>query len=225
MPFNIMYYLIGRELAAVDEARASQLAILSSGMLNIPMAMGLVMTSVIAEQEAPVATAGAAPGGGTADGRVTVPDVHGLSAEDAEDALIEAGFVGTLEILVDYSDASERNLVIDQDPSAGSSIAPDDDISLVVGLGEGITVPSVETMHLDKATEILEDLGLEVVASEAEELEDGLPVGHVARQDPEAGTKVAPEVEDGTVTLFVVSGAAFLPDVEGRPEEPVPVSG
>ena len=65
---------------------------------------------------------------------ISVPDVTGLSQEDAETALIAEGLIlGT--VTEAYSDVVTTGLVISQDPVEGALISPGSAVAIVVSLG------------------------------------------------------------------------------------------
>ncbi|MCR5410445.1 MAG: PASTA domain-containing protein [Lachnospiraceae bacterium] len=142
-------------------------------------------------------------------------DVTGKSLEEAKKALEEAGFV--VQSAYEASDDVETNLVISQNPVAGSQIPPGYTVTLVVSSGSGnITVPSLINATSAEAKVMLENLGLAISLTEGSS--ETVPVGSVISQTPEAGTKAAP----GTTVLVVIStgssGAA-----EEIPEGSIPV--
>lgn len=201
MPFNPLYFIVGRQLAArsVDEGRATQLALLSSGMLDLPLPMGLVMTNIIAEREASVIQATADGSAPPAD-EIAVPAVMGHSVEQAQATFAGAGLTGEVIVQESYSDDAEADRVVGQSPIAGTVVSPGQKLVLLVGQGEARLVPDCRTMRALEAELLLQTYGLEPEPKPAQEDVDGLCSGHVAKQEPEPGWHAGAD----TVTVYIV---------------------
>ncbi len=140
---------------------------------------------------------------------MVVPDVSGLTAEDAEARLVEAGLgyaVGSTRVSVDVSAGS----VIDQDRPAGARVEPGTVVNVVLSVGpQSFTVPDLVGVGLAEARGTLEALGLKVmleaVSSESTE-------AVVLEMFPAPGAPVSPGDE---VRLSVPGGtegeAVLLP--------------
>jgi serine/threonine-protein kinase len=141
--------------------------------------------------------------------QTTVPDVVGMTLEEATAALREARLkVG--EIREEEAPDAEPSEVLDQFPSADEEVPVGREIDLVVASAS--TVPDVVGESQEDATAILEDAGYAV--SVATEPSDTVEEGFVIAQDPDAGA----EYESGqTVTILVSEGAEAqeMPDVTG----------
>ncbi len=128
---------------------------------------------------------------------VTVPDVLGFAAADAENTIDAAGLLANRES--EESDSPEGT-VIRQSPGAGSEVEEGDRVTIVVSEGPGdVTVPNVVGQSRDAAAGRLSGLGLDVRIVEREtevESEDD----EVLDQVPGAGTRLPPG-ED--VTIYV----------------------
>ncbi|MCE7080684.1 Stk1 family PASTA domain-containing Ser/Thr kinase [Streptomyces sp. ST2-7A] len=99
----------------------------------------------------------------TAPEDAEVPDVVGLSFEDAQRRLEQEGF--TVARRDQESGDVAAGQVMTQDPSAGSRRAPGSQITITVALEpqpEQIQVPNVVGQSFDQAREQLEGLGLQV---------------------------------------------------------------
>ncbi len=106
-----------------------------------------------------------------------------------------------------HSDTVPEGRIVRQQPEPGASVAPGTTVSVTVSLGpEFVTVPRVVEWTYDEAEQTLERLGLDV--EKREEFALQTPAGVVMRQDPPAGTRVAP----GTKVTLVVSRG--LPKVQ-----------
>jgi beta-lactam-binding protein with PASTA domain len=157
-----------------------------------------------------------------------VPDVVGLRRAQAVDVLQKAGYG------VDARrTASEeaRGIVVDQSPDAGSELALNQTVEIVVSRGPEV-VTTVETVTETIATVTVPDVigddhveagaridALDLIA-DSFPVESDDPLGTVVAQNPEAGTPVPPRSH---VSLAVALGpddrpTAVVPDVTGRNE-------
>jgi len=134
-------------------------------------------------------------------GQTEVPDVTGLSQDDAEQQLEDAGFTSTVETKA--SSDVDSGLVIETDPAGGEMARRGSEVTVTVSTGAAqVKVPPVVGQTLNAAKQQLSAVGLDF--SSSEEPSDR-PAGEVIDQSPTAGTKVDP----GTaVTLTVSSGPA-----------------
>ena len=142
---------------------------------------------------------------------VSVPDVVGLSSQSAIRELRASGFV--VSQVFEASETVEGNEVISQFPAALAEVEQGDEIEITVSSGAvPVAVPGVVGQNANDAARFLQDRGF---ASELR-VESGstAPAGQVLRQDPSAGSEVAP---DSTVVLYVAEGvqAVEVPDVKG----------
>jgi serine/threonine-protein kinase len=154
---------------------------------------------------------------GVAPENVTVPeDLVGMTQEDAEAAIQDAGLeVGEIST-EETDDESLVGTVQSSNPSPGTSVPPGTAVNLVVyGGPESIIVPDVVNQTRDDARDTLRDLGLEVEA--AEESSSSVDEGLVIRTDPRGGTSVEP---GSTVTIVVSTGEDLVevPSVIGFDE-------
>jgi beta-lactam-binding protein with PASTA domain len=169
------------------------------------------------------------------DGReaqaIVVPDVLGLEANEARQRVRAAG----LEPEVERAPSGEpRGIVFDQQPAAGTGVAPRSAVVLAVSEGPPETTVTVtttvtETQPTVTVPDVLGDDHVEAGA-EIDALDlvaDSFPAesdearGTVVAQNPAGGTRVA----EGThVRLEVALGTgerpdATVPDVIGLPED------
>jgi serine/threonine-protein kinase len=119
-----------------------------------------------------------------------VPNVVGETEEDAEEILVEAGFVvGT--VTPQESDEDE-GVVLEQDPPGDSEARPGTAVNLVVSSGPAtVAVPDVICQDLGSAQEEVEGEGLDFVVT-GSRFSDECEPGTVAEQNPSAGTEVQP---------------------------------
>ena len=142
--------------------------------------------------------------------QTTVPDLVGLSLEDATAALEEARLkLGG--VTTGTAEDAEPDEVLEQFPAAGREVDRGTEVDLVVA--QGTTVPDVVGESQGDAQEILDDAGYDVaiITEPSDEVEEGF----VIAQDPDPGT----ELEQGsTVTILVSEGpeAQEMPDVTGE---------
>jgi len=149
---------------------------------------------------------------GKAPKQVTVPNVVGMTEDEARTAITDAGLkVGNVTPQPDPAPAGE---VIGQDPSANSTENKGSAVDLVVSTGPSdVTVPDVVCESLGKAESELNKAGFQVVTSETEtQFNFECPKnGRVAAQDPPANSS-APS--GSTITL--------IPSTDVSPTSPSP---
>jgi len=148
---------------------------------------------------------------GTSVPVISVPNVVGLSSQVAIRELQASGFV--VSQVFEASETVPSNEVISQSPAARAEIGQGEEIEITVSSGAvPVTVPGVVGQSAGDAARFLQDRGF---ASELQVVEGSTaPAGQVLRQDPVAGSGVAP---GSTVTLFVAEGlqAISVPEVAG----------
>ena len=139
---------------------------------------------------------------------VEVPSLIGLTLDEAEAAIADAGLV--VGDVSDRESQEEEDVVLEQEPEPGSKVAPESPVALVVSGGPGtVTVPDVSCQDIDEAQAEISDagLGFDVVG---EQFSDTCPEGTVAEQNPGGGA----QVEQGTTVRVTES--------EGSEPEPTP---
>ncbi|MCL1798716.1 MAG: Stk1 family PASTA domain-containing Ser/Thr kinase [Eggerthellaceae bacterium] len=146
-----------------------------------------------------------------------VPNVGGLTIEEATLKLVNAGFeVGTVE--EDFDIDVEAGRVAAQDPKAGDRVESGTKVNLVISKGpKQVVVPDLTDKTADEAKEILEELGLKYTAGTAEHSEK-IPVNQIIRQEPEAGQTV----DEGTTVTYYLSlgiGNTDVPYVIGLSQD------
>ncbi|PRY59079.1 Stk1 family PASTA domain-containing Ser/Thr kinase [Glycomyces artemisiae] len=142
----------------------------------------------------------------------TVPEVIGLSEQEASDAITAE----ELEVKVEYDTATDPNdtaigKVTDQSPSPNDEVDQGTTVTItVLQAPADVEVANVVGDQFEDAKAELEGDNLVV---EKTEIEDTAPAGEVLSQDPAAGDAVPPGT---TVTLTVSAGGqATVPDVRG----------
>ena len=144
-----------------------------------------------------------------APSQAMVPNVVGMTADDAKKAITDAklGFDSTSA----YSDDVEEGKVISQSIAGGTQVQQGTAVSVSVSLGpkpvEDVTVPDVLTYSWSDAEATLRSAGLAARYT-------GDPAGVVVSQDIPAGTKVAPSTLV-TVTLSAPTPLVEVPNLVG----------
>jgi hypothetical protein len=139
--------------------------------------------------------------------RVQVPDLVGLSQEEARGLVEEAGL--QLAVVGERHDPAVPALnIITQTPPAGQMVREGETIGVVISQGPNfVSVPAVEGLPITAAEPGLREMGLDISqegvwSKEAE--------GVILSQDPPAGSIVS---EGSVVTLIVSSGPRLMLDV------------
>jgi serine/threonine-protein kinase len=150
---------------------------------------------------------------GSTVARVDVPDLTGLTVEEATDALAADG----LRLGTQTPTTSDRpaETIIAQQPAAGETIETGQSVNVTVSMGlEQVTVPELVALtSVEAATVALSDVGLTL--GTVLERNSQQPAGYVLEQDPLPGT----QVDAGTpVTITVSSGLTRVPAVVGLSE-------
>ena len=130
---------------------------------------------------------------------ITVPRVTGMSLEEAEQVLADAGLTTRVARRQPSSDVPAFS-VISQDPEDGRRVTEGAVVALVISTGpEEVDVPTVVGLTREEADQLLIDAGLAVgeVGAEASET---VPEGRVISQTPATG-----RLEIGEPVNFVVS--------------------
>jgi serine/threonine-protein kinase len=151
-------------------------------------------------------------GGGPAN--VTVPRLEGMTLQEAEAELLEAGLELGAQTQQPTSDPSLVNHVIGSTPKAGESAKGGDTVAVIIGIQQtGVRVPDVSGQEVDDALKALRDAGLDPQRPDSADDSD-----RVSGTSPGAGQVVPPNSE---VELLTGSsdGEATMPDVTGLREE------
>jgi beta-lactam-binding protein with PASTA domain/predicted Ser/Thr protein kinase len=128
--------------------------------------------------------------------RVAVPDVTGITGDEAQAVLRDAGFRTRVERR--YSDTVAEGEVISTDPPGGRRATKGSQVTLVVSRGtQPVQVPDVTALDREGARAALEVQGLRPVFS-SQETDEEEP-GQVLEQQPAPGSEVAPGAEVAVV--------------------------
>ncbi|MFD5867693.1 PASTA domain-containing protein [Corynebacterium sp. NPDC060344] len=139
---------------------------------------------------------------------VKVPDVVGLSLDDARKVIEDAGLT-VADVTEEFSETYDPRAVLSVTPDPGTGLARGSDVTLAVN--NGIEVPDVEGLTLDEARTKLEEAGLtvrDVTRSESSPRK----AGQIDSTTPQAGTMVEPT--NATIDL-VVSDRVEVPNILG----------
>ncbi|MFM9451204.1 Stk1 family PASTA domain-containing Ser/Thr kinase [Streptomyces europaeiscabiei] len=151
------------------------------------------------------------PGNDAGNDTLKAPDFVGQSEADAKQAATNVDLKVTTT--KDECENQKTGNVCEQTPKADTVVKKGDTIALVISTGAPkVAIPNVISRDIDKATQMLEDKGMQVETKSTESSEDA---GTVLSQDPDPGT----ELEKGsTVTLEVAKAEekATVPTVAGR---------
>ncbi|MFN2488940.1 MAG: Stk1 family PASTA domain-containing Ser/Thr kinase [Actinomycetota bacterium] len=132
---------------------------------------------------------------------VEVPQVEGLPEEQAIGLLQGLGL--GVDVNREPNPDVDEGVVVAQEPAAGTEVAPEDVVSILVSEGpEDFELPDVGGQDADEAEAQLTELGLSVSQEESEE-GCAQPPDTVCDTDPDAGTSVG---EGDEVVLEVQGG-------------------
>ena len=145
-------------------------------------------------------------------GKVTVPDVRGMSEENAK-ALLNKKGLGIQVVTRKESKKYKAGKISKQTPEAGEKVSKHTKIEVVVSsglVGSKKAIPYVSGMSETEAQNELEEAGFKVTSSF--QYDDSVESGKVISTTPEAGTKAE---KGSTVTMLVSQGSnkKTVPDV------------
>ena len=138
---------------------------------------------------------------------IEMPDLKGLSRENAEEKLKKVGL--KLGSIYEKNSSEEAGTVIAQDPRAGSKISKGQSVDITVSKGEKkqkIALPDYRGASLDAAKANLSSNKLRVGSLSREA--SSQPEGTIIGQSPAAGS----EVSEGTAIDFVLAGPSKTVD-------------
>jgi eukaryotic-like serine/threonine-protein kinase len=142
----------------------------------------------------------------------TLPELTGLTVDEARTALTELGLV--LELGDELNDdvvpiGTIISWTVPEQPglAAGDTVTPNTTVRVVVSSGPAPRVlPELGGLVLADAIEELEGMSL-VAVQGTDEFSDTVPIGAVVRQDPPAGTSVP---INSSVTIIISKGSEFV---------------
>jgi eukaryotic-like serine/threonine-protein kinase len=180
-----------------QEKKPSRAWIWVAGVLGLLIIVGIVLAIVFL-------------GGG--GGTVTVPNLVGLSEDQARQSLQEVGL--TLQTQDDYvtSEAQEVGVVSSQNPAAGATMEKGASVTAMVTAE--LRMPNVVGQTPSDAQSTLKNKGISTIVVTNTPVSDKTKVGTVVSQDPPGGTLIAANT---SVTLEVGEEVktVSVPDVVG----------
>lgn len=161
-----------------------------------------------------------------------VPDLIGMTEEEADKALEDAGFTGKIKFEPDDPETepkdAEKGTVTEVDPDAGSEVAPDQEITVKIATGQSM-VPTLRGLTLAEAQAEAQEAGFEVeeVYQETNEQQAGLVFDQspTPNQAEDRSTKIRitiaePEPTPTPTETETESEEPELPESEVASEEP-----
>ena len=143
---------------------------------------------------------------------ITVPDVTGMSAVDAENELIDAGFNVASETKDATSEEVEEGNVVKTSPPAGSTRKEGATVTLYVSVGEGgyILEDLTGKNYLEEKAilEKMYNLYVEVIEDELDDI-NKYEKGTIISTEPAAGTLLK---EGDTIKLHIPDTSIVYPD-------------
>ena len=144
--------------------------------------------------------------------QVQVPDLSGMTADQAKAALQKVGLTAVQGDSKHSSSVAEGK-VCDQDPASGTAVDTNSTVTFYLSSGpETTTVPNVTGMSESEATSALQSAGFTV--STSTQSSDSVSKGDVISQSPKSGTKAQ---AGSKVTIVISSGSdsKSVPDLTG----------
>jgi beta-lactam-binding protein with PASTA domain len=134
-----------------------------------------------------------------ATGNVVVPDVKGLSCDDATAKLKQKTLVATCQ---DQPSDQPQGQAFDSSPAAGTLAPQNSSVTVLVSSGpQEVSVPPVTNIDKNDAMHMLHDAGLKTAITQQVECTDPAQNNIVQSQDPAAGAQVP---QGSTVTIVVL---------------------
>lgn len=133
---------------------------------------------------------------------VEVPDVKGMTVEQAKNTLEDDGLDVEKKVKEEASDDVDEGKVIGTDPEIGESIKEGSKVTLIVSKGsEKIEIEDYTGKDIDDVKSELEEAGIKVVTDEKDVASgNGVKENTIIEQDVEPGTKLG---DGDTITLTI----------------------
>ena len=144
--------------------------------------------------------------------QVQVPDLSGMTADQAKAALQKVGLTAVQGDSKHSSSVAEGK-VCDQDPASGTAVDANSTVTFYLSSGpESKSVPDVTGMSESEATSTLQSAGFTV--STSTQASDSVAKGNVISQSPKSGSKAQ---TGSKVTIVISSGSdsKSVPDLTG----------
>jgi eukaryotic-like serine/threonine-protein kinase len=150
---------------------------------------------------------------GVFGGNVNVPDVVGLTAEQATQTLHNDQLtVGSSTV---KTSAVTKGNVLSTDPKAGTSVAKNSAVKLEVSGGPDIPIVEVPAVTGQQLTQAIAALQAKNLGYTVDSVTSNQPVGTVLSQNPAGGTRV-PDTHKVTLTVSGTQSSVSVPSVIGQ---------
>ncbi len=138
---------------------------------------------------------------------VPMPDVVGLQVNVAETQVTHAGLVPQTQ--TEASDTVTTTFIIRTDPVAGTPVKKDSTVTLTVSLGQQVTIPSINGLNQNAASNTLASVGLATgtITNRCGGITVIVPAGLVMSSSPPQGATVA---KGSSVNLSVSNGLSCI---------------
>jgi serine/threonine-protein kinase len=154
---------------------------------------------------------------GNGDGTAEVPNLEGMTEEQARETLENLGLeIGEVEDFYIEDDSQPVGIVVSQDPEWGTILARGESVNITVS--RELLMPDVVGMSQSQAEEALANAGVSTIEVTNVRVDDEDEVGQVLSQDPAVGTLISPNT---TVELEVgvEDERVAVPNVVGMLQE------
>lgn len=192
----------GRQLAVAGGL------VLALGILLLGAGLGWTARSVTASPPDTESTVQVVEAPRAGDAAVVVlPDVRGLEAVVAQQALADAGVDSAAVTVLEAASALPPGTVVSQEPVGGTTGAT----QVTVYVAVAGTIPELVGTDASAAIQTLVELGVNAAVTEV--YDPASPEGIVLALDPPAGS---PLTEDVTVTVAGPAGSLYLDELTGQ---------
>jgi serine/threonine-protein kinase len=144
---------------------------------------------------------------------ITIPDVTNRTQAEASQILLELGLTPIPNAVI--NDAVADDVVYAQDPPATATAYQGDVVTITYNPARKLqTVPPIQGLSVENATQILAPLGLQLVILEVRN-DSLVPLNQIISQDPLANV----QVRSGSAVSVIVSGGTGgnnIPNIEGQ---------
>ncbi len=145
-------------------------------------------------------------------GTVTVPNLTGLTEDQARSSLDNVGLKMNKQDDYVTSESQKVGMVSGQNPYSGTSVA--EGSSVTVSITTSLRMPNVMGQSQKDATSTLNNQKITNVVVSNVPVTDAAQVGKVVKQDPAAGVLISPGIT-ATLQVGVESTTAAVPKVTG----------
>lgn len=146
---------------------------------------------------------------------VAVPDIEGLTIQEARDACNESELVlDTINVEYRLTEDVERGKIISVTPAVGEVVEKNTEITIVVSNGIGIRIEdfTASGMTIGKAEEYIAE-NYKLMKVTAVEEDSGMPPGTIIRQEGlEPGTLFSPDLASNITLVYSRFPTVTIPD-------------